>query len=394
MRYLSVKNFDRFQHYRDRRPPWIKLYVELLNDYEFTALSDVMRYHVMGLWIIASQTDNKIPYDAKWIARELHATSKINLDTLIEAGWLEEWQGEEAAKGKRADWASRYVSAEMRARVMERGGHKCAHCGSTKKLEIDHIIPISKGGTGDEANLQVLCRPCNRKKRVKIGGVEGSADAPQNPSPGAALRSPETEGETEAEPETEITEHSPRAGAAVAEEAFRAQMGEHIGPVLAFLDKRPANARQNWFPELLRLIGPATGVLPEDLAGACSDALLVDPPASTPVAIRSFVTRRKVERLKASIPAPQLVRGNAQATDPVADDEARWSEALDVASKLRRHAITADEFNALPEAFRHALRSVGGWKVLDEAKPSSIPYLRRDFLRSYRAAQTSHAGAA
>jgi DNA-binding NarL/FixJ family response regulator len=31
----SVKNFERFQHYKDRSPPWIKLYNELLDDYEF-----------------------------------------------------------------------------------------------------------------------------------------------------------------------------------------------------------------------------------------------------------------------------------------------------------------------------------------------------------------------
>src|SRR5690606_19747530 len=33
--YLTVKNFERFQHYKDRNPPWIKLYNDLLDDYEF-----------------------------------------------------------------------------------------------------------------------------------------------------------------------------------------------------------------------------------------------------------------------------------------------------------------------------------------------------------------------
>ncbi len=36
--------------------------------------------------------------------------------------------------------------------------------GATTMLEIDHILPIARRGTNDPANLQVLCRPCNRKK--------------------------------------------------------------------------------------------------------------------------------------------------------------------------------------------------------------------------------------
>jgi hypothetical protein len=50
---------------------------------------------------------------------------------------------------------------------MERGGHRCALCQSTMRLEIDHIIPMSGGGTHDPSNLQVLCGPCNITK----GGV-------------------------------------------------------------------------------------------------------------------------------------------------------------------------------------------------------------------------------
>lgn len=41
---------------------------------------------------------------------------------------------------------------------------KCAYCGSTENLEIDHIKPVAKGGTNNFENLQILCKQCNCRK--------------------------------------------------------------------------------------------------------------------------------------------------------------------------------------------------------------------------------------
>lgn len=43
---------------------------------------------------------------------------------------------------------------------------QCILCGSSDKLEIDHIIPISKGGKNELSNMQVLCSKCNNLKRA------------------------------------------------------------------------------------------------------------------------------------------------------------------------------------------------------------------------------------
>jgi 5-methylcytosine-specific restriction endonuclease McrA len=46
-------------------------------------------------------------------------------------------------------------------------GNKCLVCGSTGKLTMDHIVPISRGGVHSVANIQPLCRSCNSKKHAK-----------------------------------------------------------------------------------------------------------------------------------------------------------------------------------------------------------------------------------
>jgi 5-methylcytosine-specific restriction endonuclease McrA len=50
---------------------------------------------------------------------------------------------------------------------LKASGGRCALCGITKDerpLDVDHIIPRSRGGKHELANLQVLCAKCNRTK--------------------------------------------------------------------------------------------------------------------------------------------------------------------------------------------------------------------------------------
>jgi hypothetical protein len=63
---------------------------------------------------------------------------------------------------------SKTVSKSLRYAILERDGFACRSCGATNCLEIDHIIPRSKGGLTVESNLQVLCADCNRGKGAKL----------------------------------------------------------------------------------------------------------------------------------------------------------------------------------------------------------------------------------
>lgn len=66
---------------------------------------------------------------------------------------------------------SRSISHSTIIRVARRDNNTCQICGKIlldREIEIDHIIPYSRGGTSDENNLRVTCLECNRKKGKKI----------------------------------------------------------------------------------------------------------------------------------------------------------------------------------------------------------------------------------
>jgi len=90
MKYLKVKNWEEYQHYKDRNPPWIKLHVRILKDRQFISLSRASRGLLMQLWILASEDEGRVPYDLDEIQFQLRDdTIKLNdLNVLIDKGFL------------------------------------------------------------------------------------------------------------------------------------------------------------------------------------------------------------------------------------------------------------------------------------------------------------------
>lgn len=64
---------------------------------------------------------------------------------------------------------NRHISQQVKDLVWNRDNGKCRECGSNERLEFDHIIPFSKGGSNTYRNIQLLCESCNRTKSDKIG---------------------------------------------------------------------------------------------------------------------------------------------------------------------------------------------------------------------------------
>ncbi len=93
MAVLRVKNWTKFQHYKKRSPPWIKLHRELLDDYEFICLPDASAALAPRLWLLASESDDgSIEFDFAKISFRLHMTEdrlKQALAPLVDGGLLQ-----------------------------------------------------------------------------------------------------------------------------------------------------------------------------------------------------------------------------------------------------------------------------------------------------------------
>ncbi len=60
------------------------------------------------------------------------------------------------------------IPESIRIEVWRRDSGKCARCGSREKLEYDHIVPISKGGSNTARNIELLCELHNRSKSNNV----------------------------------------------------------------------------------------------------------------------------------------------------------------------------------------------------------------------------------
>lgn len=77
----SIKNWDRFQHFKDRSPPWIKLYRDLLDDLQWHKLDPVAAKALVMLWLIASENDGHLP-DTEELAFRLRMSESDLLEIL------------------------------------------------------------------------------------------------------------------------------------------------------------------------------------------------------------------------------------------------------------------------------------------------------------------------
>lgn len=87
---LRIKDWHKFQHFKDRRPPWVKLYRELLDDIDWHELDARAAKALVMLWLIASENDGYLP-ETKKLAFRLRMSETAALDVLSKLShWLEQ----------------------------------------------------------------------------------------------------------------------------------------------------------------------------------------------------------------------------------------------------------------------------------------------------------------
>ncbi|MDJ0799267.1 MAG: HNH endonuclease signature motif containing protein [Calothrix sp. MO_167.B12] len=65
--------------------------------------------------------------------------------------------------------------------VADRANHRCEYCHAPEivfnfPFEVEHIIPLSRGGVDSEDNLALACRSCNLRKGNRVNGIDSQSN--------------------------------------------------------------------------------------------------------------------------------------------------------------------------------------------------------------------------
>lgn len=88
-RWILIPNWEKFQHYHDRHPPWLKVYIELLDKDEYLTLPPGTRGVLHGLWLLYARTRGVLRADPKRLSSALGASVyRSQLERLNHAGFI------------------------------------------------------------------------------------------------------------------------------------------------------------------------------------------------------------------------------------------------------------------------------------------------------------------
>ena len=87
--WIVIRHWERFQHYKERNPPWVKNYTRLLSDQNYLALSPTRRALLHGLWLAYALNDTSLRLDIKLLNTSLGLHAKMrDYEALNHAGYI------------------------------------------------------------------------------------------------------------------------------------------------------------------------------------------------------------------------------------------------------------------------------------------------------------------
>lgn len=110
-KFIRIVNWDRFQHYKNRNPPWIKLHRELLTSRTWATLDDASRVLAIALMMLAAATGNKIPLDPTYIRRVAYLNQDPDLSGLLATEFIEIVDNSGCASASLADASKPHTNA-------------------------------------------------------------------------------------------------------------------------------------------------------------------------------------------------------------------------------------------------------------------------------------------
>jgi hypothetical protein len=158
---LSLVGWERFQHYRDRDPPWVKLYRDLLTSESWVLGTDTSRLVQVASVLLAARYGNKIPFDWKLIRKvaSLDCTPEQFSEAvshLATYGFLEIQQVpdaqprmEQSASAVLAKCSSEAEGEKRQSRgeTEERGGARSSRAPSAKRVPEDFTLTDQRRAT-------------------------------------------------------------------------------------------------------------------------------------------------------------------------------------------------------------------------------------------------------
>lgn len=127
--WIVIPNWERFQHYKDRNPTWIKDYTELTDKDEYLALPLAARGALHGIWLEYAKSHGKLSGDTAKLSRRLgQRVLKSHLEALVHAGFIEirasksvpePYQSASAEKEEEKEKTRAFTSSEENGKALE-----------------------------------------------------------------------------------------------------------------------------------------------------------------------------------------------------------------------------------------------------------------------------------